>query len=41
MLEDALAYVKEREAFGKKIGEFQILQHYIADIAIWRATRRS
>jgi alkylation response protein AidB-like acyl-CoA dehydrogenase len=36
VLEDALAYVKEREAFGKKIGEFQVLQHYIADIAIMR-----
>jgi alkylation response protein AidB-like acyl-CoA dehydrogenase len=37
VLEDALAYVKQREAFGKKIGEFQILQHYIADIATWRS----
>jgi acyl-CoA dehydrogenase len=36
VLEDALAYVKEREAFGKKIGQFQILQHYIADIWMWR-----
>ena len=36
VLEDAVAYVSEREAFGKKIGEFQILQHYIADIAMWR-----
>jgi acyl-CoA dehydrogenase len=36
VLEDALAFVGEREAFGKKIGQFQILQHYIADIAIWR-----
>lgn len=36
VLEDALAYVNEREAFGKKIGQFQILQHYIADIAMWR-----
>jgi acyl-CoA dehydrogenase len=36
VLEDALAYVKEREAFGKKIGEFQVLQHYIADIAMMR-----
>jgi acyl-CoA dehydrogenase len=36
VLEDAIAFVGEREAFGKKIGQFQILQHYIADIAIWR-----
>jgi alkylation response protein AidB-like acyl-CoA dehydrogenase len=36
VLEDAVTYVGEREAFGKKIGEFQILQHYIADIAMWR-----
>jgi len=33
VLEDALAYVQQRKAFGKAIGEFQILQHYIADIA--------
>jgi alkylation response protein AidB-like acyl-CoA dehydrogenase len=36
ILEDALAYVHEREAFGKPIGQFQIIQHYIADIAIKR-----
>jgi acyl-CoA dehydrogenase len=36
ILEDVLAFVKEREAFGRKIGGFQILQHYIADIAMWR-----
>ncbi len=35
VLEDALAYMHEREAFGKKIGQFQILQHYVADIAMW------
>jgi acyl-CoA dehydrogenase len=33
VLEDALDYMKQRKAFGKYIGEFQILQHYIADIA--------
>lgn len=36
ILEDALEYVQQREAFGKPIGQFQILQHYIADIAIRR-----
>ena len=33
VLEDALAYMMQRKAFGKLIGQFQILQHYIADIA--------
>ncbi|HVW33216.1 MAG TPA: acyl-CoA dehydrogenase family protein [Acidimicrobiia bacterium] len=36
VLEDALAYMQEREAFGRKIGEFQALQHYVADIALWQ-----
>jgi acyl-CoA dehydrogenase len=36
VLEDALEYMKQRKAFGKIIGEFQILQHYVADMAIWR-----
>lgn len=36
VLEDAVAYVGDREAFGHKIGEFQSLQHFIADIALWR-----
>jgi len=30
----ALQYTKQREAFGGPIGRFQILQHYLADIAI-------
>ncbi|KPF84132.1 acyl-CoA dehydrogenase family protein [Novosphingobium sp. AAP93] len=33
VLEDALDYMKHRHAFGKPIGQFQILQHYVADIA--------
>ena len=36
VLEDALDYVKQRRAFGKPIGQFQIIQHYIADIATWQ-----
>jgi butyryl-CoA dehydrogenase len=45
-LEDALAYAKEREAFGKKIIEFQAIQWKLADMAteidaarllVWRA----
>jgi acyl-CoA dehydrogenase len=36
VLEDALEYMKQRKAFGKLIGEFQCLQHYVADIATWR-----
>jgi butyryl-CoA dehydrogenase len=33
VLEDALDYMKQRHAFGRPIGQFQILQHYVADIA--------
>ena len=36
ILETALAYVREREAFGSHIGEFQAIQHYVADIAMAR-----
>jgi alkylation response protein AidB-like acyl-CoA dehydrogenase len=36
VLEDALEYAKTRHAFGKPIGQFQIIQHYIADIATWQ-----
>ena len=31
---DAFEYAKERNAFGGPIARFQILQHYLADIAI-------
>jgi butyryl-CoA dehydrogenase len=30
----ALQYAQERQAFGKPIGQFQILQHYLAEVAI-------
>lgn len=32
VLEDALDYAKQRKAFGHTIGEFQAIQHFIADI---------
>jgi alkylation response protein AidB-like acyl-CoA dehydrogenase len=38
VLEDALDYMKERQAFGQPIGKFQALQHYVADIATMRTT---
>jgi butyryl-CoA dehydrogenase len=38
VLEDALDYMGQRKAFGKTIGHFQILQHYVADIATWQQT---
>lgn len=34
VLEDALAYMHERHAFGGPISRFQALQHYVADIAM-------
>lgn len=36
VLEDALDYMQQRKAFGKPIGQFQSLQHYVADIATWK-----
>lgn len=36
VLEDAVEYMNTRTAFGKKIGEFQALQHYVADIVMWQ-----
>lgn len=32
VLEDALDYVRQRHAFGRPIGQFQAIQHFIADI---------
>ncbi len=36
VLEDALDYARQRKAFGRAIGEFQAIQHFIADMAISR-----
>src|SRR4029079_8829272 len=32
-LDEAVAYARQREAFGKKIGEFQAIQFQLADLA--------
>lgn len=32
--QDAMDYSLQRQAFGKPIGQFQIIQHYLVDIAI-------
>ncbi|WP_148573479.1 acyl-CoA dehydrogenase family protein [Nocardioides caldifontis] len=36
VLEDAVAYMKVRHAFGRPIGRFQALQHYVADMTMWQ-----
>lgn len=36
VLEDSVQYMKERHAFGRPIGQFQALQHYVADMAMWQ-----
>ena len=40
-LEDAVAYMKEREAFGQSIANFQALRHRVADLATDIAVTRS
>jgi len=40
-LDDAVAYMKQREAFGRSISEFQALRHRVADLATDIATTRS
>jgi alkylation response protein AidB-like acyl-CoA dehydrogenase len=34
VMEDAIAYAKERRAFKRPIGNFQVIQHWIADMAM-------
>lgn len=34
VLEDAIAYAKERRAFNHAIGDFQVIQHWIAEMAM-------
>jgi acyl-CoA dehydrogenase len=36
VLDEALAHAQTRTAFGKSIGTFQAIQHYIADMLLWR-----
>lgn len=36
ILEEALAYAKHRTTFGRVIGAHQIIQHYLADMAMWQ-----
>ncbi|KRF21147.1 acyl-CoA dehydrogenase [Nocardioides sp. Soil797] len=40
-LEDAVAYMKEREAFGQATSNFQALRHRVADLATDIATTRA
>ncbi|QBX55958.1 acyl-CoA dehydrogenase [Nocardioides seonyuensis] len=40
-LEDAIAYMRQRDAFGQSISNFQALRHRVADLATDIATTRS
>jgi acyl-CoA dehydrogenase len=37
VIEEAIAYMGEREVFGKKLEQLQILQHYVADMKIMQS----
>lgn len=39
-IDEAVRYAKEREAFGKKIADFQAIQFMIADMATWTDAAR-
>jgi acyl-CoA dehydrogenase len=36
VLDEAVPYAQNRTAFGQPIGGFQAIQHYIADMLLWR-----
>lgn len=36
VIEDAVEHMRTRRAFGQPIGQFQALQHYLADMAMWQ-----
>jgi alkylation response protein AidB-like acyl-CoA dehydrogenase len=40
-LEDAIAYMQQRDAFGKRISDFQALRHRVADLATDIAVTRA
>ena len=36
VLEEAVAHLVDREAFGRRLGEFQAMQHNVANIRMWQ-----
>ena len=36
VLEEAVAHLNDREAFGRRLGEFQAMQHNVANIRMWQ-----
>lgn len=40
-LEESLRWAREREAFGKPIGKFQVLRHRLAEMATQLEVSRS